>query len=105
MHACAMAALGEYITGVLLLYHLDPGKYRLIMKDISISFFYQCKSSAHATFSLEPNHLIEQINSNLGEEGKTLLPCKVEVHDEEHHHICSVSTEWQIKDWSMVKTK
>lgn len=104
VHACAMAALGEYITGVLLLYHLDPSIYRLIMKNISVSYYYQCKTGAHASFAVEPKSLLDKINSNLGEEGKMLLPCTVEVHDDEQNHICTVNTEWQIKDWSKVKT-
>ncbi len=39
LHACSMATLAEYSTGLTLLSCLDPKKYRLIMQKIEMEYF------------------------------------------------------------------
>src|SRR6187402_1605157 len=41
LHACALAALSEYTCGLMLSRKLPPGEFRLIMKELNMTYHYQ----------------------------------------------------------------
>ena len=43
VHACLLATLCEYATGLSLLLHLSPKEYRVILKNINMTYHYQAK--------------------------------------------------------------
>lgn len=105
IHACALATLSEYITGLSLLRALNSKDYRLIMKTIKMEYFYQAKQNVIATFELDKEKFYSELKANLEIENFVLIPLSVNVFDTENNHICSGIVEWHIKPWSKVKTK
>ncbi len=102
MHACALATLSEYTTGLVLLKKLGSSKYRLIMKSMKMEYFYQAKMDAIAKYSISDAQLSE-IHSRLETEEKYLLVAEVKVHDVQGNHLCTGFIEWQLKPWNSVK--
>lgn len=105
LHACALATAAEFASGLLLLNRLGARKYRLIMESIQVSYHYQGKSNAIATFNIEEEEFQREIMEPLSREGVCFKSCKIDLNDDEGNLLCTVTTNWQIKNWKKVKTK
>ena len=105
IHACALATLSEYCTGLVLLSALDPALYRIILKSIHITYHYQAKTSVNAKFELSQQWIKENIEDELKNLEAIFTELKIEVYDVNNNHICTGLIHWQIKSWKNVKTK
>lgn len=105
IHACALATLCEYSTGITLLSSLDPKSYRIILKNISMTYHYQAKKKVFAKFELSDDWIQNQLINPLTKEEKIFKELQVEVYDEDQTHICTGLINWQIKHWNSVRTK
>src|SRR6188508_219182 len=81
IHACALATVSEFSTGLLLIKRLDPGKYRLIMQRIEMDYHYQGKMDATATFSISEDWLTREIYDPLISRESVVVTCQVKIHD------------------------
>ncbi len=104
IHACALATLCEYVSGLSLARALPPEQYRLILKSIHMEYHYQGKCAVSAEFGISPEETAI-IKSRLEAEEALLRQYSVAVYDAENKHICSGTIEWQIKPWTHVKVK
>ena len=53
VHACLLATLcPEYAAGLSLLLHLSPTEYRIILKNINMTYHYQAKKDVYVNFKL-----------------------------------------------------
>jgi len=102
MHACALATLSEYSTGLMLLKKLGSSRYRLIMKSMKMEYFYQAKMEAVSSFSISDEQL-KTIHAELEKQEKYLFIAEVKVHDTAGNHLCTGHIEWQLKPWKSVK--
>ncbi|MGB0167597.1 MAG: DUF4442 domain-containing protein [Luteibaculum sp.] len=105
IHACAMATVAEFCSGLLLLSRLDPAKYRLIMQEMKVNYLYQGKSDITATFELSEEALNQELKTPLEKEGVVLYTAKINLHDVEKNLVAEAHTTWQIKSWEKVKMK
>ncbi len=105
LHACGMATIAEFVTGLSLLRKLDNKQYRLIMKELNVRYFYQGKADAYARFEASDYWVENEIIAKIDSEGKLDLPVSVEVRDKDDNHLATAEIIWQIKDWAKVKTK
>ena len=105
LHACVLITGAEYCSGLVLLQHLPPKSYRLIMKELSVEYHYQAKMESFAQFGLSREELNRQLGEGFQSTGVGDVQCDVSVSDAKGNSICTVTTHWQIKDWSKVKTK
>lgn len=105
IHACALATLCEYCTGIVLLSSIDPALYRIILKNIHVTYHYQAKTAVHAKFQLTKEWLESNIVVPLKTSDATFKEFTVEVYDTVNNHICTGLINWQIKSWKNVKTK
>jgi len=105
LHACAQTTAAEYASGLWLLHRLGFKKYRIIMKKISAVYHYQAKASAVAEYSMSSQDLETKVLAPLEKEGKVYLLCQIELKGEDGAHYSTVTTEWQVKRWDLVKTK
>jgi acyl-coenzyme A thioesterase PaaI-like protein len=105
IHACGMATCAEFSSGLLLLSRLDPKKYRLIMESIEMKYHYQAKADIVAEFEMTDEWLNEKVVDPLKEEEKVYVKCEINLFDSNRNHVATGYTNWQIKDWSKVKTK
>ena len=103
IHACALATLCEYVSGLSLVRFLSADKYRIILKDIHIIYHYQAKTRVTANFEAT-KILLDEINTHLQKEDLLLKEFNVEVYDTNQNHICTGIITWQLKKWSKVNT-
>ena len=104
LHACALATVSEFTTGLLLIKRLGS-KYRLIMQKLEMEYHYQGKMDAHASFRLEDLWLQENVFNVVEREGVAVVPCKIDIHDAKGNHLTTGNVFWQIKEWTKVRTK
>ena len=104
IHACLLATLCEYVSGLNLLRGLDPKEYRFILKNLQMTYHYQAKTAVNATFALTQQYLETEIISPLQTETALFREFTVEIYDKDKNHICTGLINWQIKSWKNVKT-
>lgn len=105
IHACALATLAEFTTGLLLLIKLDPKNYRLIMQKLAMEYHYQARMDALAIFTISDEWLRLNILEPLSTDDKVTVNCEVNIFDIENNHLATGIITWQIKKWEKVKTK
>ena len=105
LHACALATVSEFSTGLLLIKRLDPAKFRLIMQRLEMDYHYQGKMDATATFSISDDWLAAEILQPLELRESVVVVCEVKIHDVAGNHLTTGKVHWQIKDWKKVKTR
>ncbi len=105
VHACLLATLCEYVSGLSLLARLDPKEYRIILKNIGMTYHYQAKTDVTVTFTLTPEWFENEILGPLRSSGKLFKELSVDAFDTAGNHICTGLVNWQIKSWKDVKTK
>ncbi len=105
LHACALATLAEYVTGLTLLTSLEFRKYRIIMKKIEMEYHYQGKTDAHTRFEVSEQWIEERVSRPVAHDGVVEIDCQVEIFDTGNNKLCTGNVCWQIKDWGKVRTK
>ncbi len=105
IHACAMATISEYTTGLLILYKLDNKKYRIIMQKLEMQYHFQGKMDAVANFSIDDAWVKQEVETPLKTTDAVVIPCVIKLHDTKGNHLSTGTIYWQVKLWSKVKTK
>ena len=105
LHACALATVSEYATGLLLISKLGFDTYRIIMQRLEMDYHYQGKMDATAHFSISQSWLQEQIYEPLKTNASVTVVCEIQIHDVQDNHLTTGKVHWQIKEWKRVKTK
>ena len=104
MHACALATLSEFTSGLTLMRALKRDDLRLIMKDMKATYHFQAKKNVTALARLDEREISEKISKPLLEQDSIFYLMKIEVYDTDKNHICSTEINWQLKKWNKVKT-
>lgn len=105
IHACALATISEFTTGLLLIHLLGAKNYRLILKQLEMEYHYQGKMTATATFAIDQVWLDEQVYHPLAQNTSVIVVCAIQVHDVNGNHLSTGQVHWQLKAWDHVKTK
>ncbi len=105
IHACCLATAAEYCSGLALMEHLDPKRYRIIMKSLTMDYHYQAKAKAHAEFAPSASELDDRLIRPLSSGEPVLYTAEVPLHDISGNHLATGRITWQIKDWGQVRTK
>ncbi len=105
IHACGLATVAEFCSGLALLQKLGSKKYRLIMATLRMEYHYQARSAATASFGISEEDIEQKVLDPLSSSGSVELECVVPVHDDKENHLCTAHITWQIKSWEKVRTK
>lgn len=105
LHACALATVSEFTTGLMLITKLSSNKYRLILQRLEMEYHFQGKTEAYGTFVISPEWLKENILIPLQTQDAIVVPCEVKIFDRKGNHLTTGKVYWQIKEWAKVKTK
>ncbi len=105
LHACALATVSEFTTGLMLMTRLPSSKYRLILQRLEMEYHFQGKMTAYGHFAISQTWINENVISPLQNQESVVVPCEVKIHDSKGNHLTTGKVFWQIKDWSKVKTK
>lgn len=104
LHACGLATVAEYASGLLLLRYLDPLKFRLIMQSLDIEYHYQGKMDGVVRWKMDTQWLQDNVLTPLTTEDVVQITPEIEVHDSENNLLCTARICWQVKNWSKVRT-
>jgi len=105
IHACALATLAEYISGLTLMMNLASDDFRLVMKSMTMTYHYQAKSDVFVSLRLNKEWMSANIFNSIEKEVSVFVDVISEVFDVQQNHICTGTTNWQIKKWEAVRTK
>jgi acyl-coenzyme A thioesterase PaaI-like protein len=105
LHACALATLSEFATGLLLISKLGFTTYRIIMHRLEMDYHYQGKMNATTHFAISERWLNDQIYEPLKTGESANVICEIKIFDEQNNHLTTGKVHWQIKEWKRVKTK
>ncbi|MGP8217042.1 MAG: DUF4442 domain-containing protein [Bacteroidia bacterium] len=105
IHACLLATLCEYVSGLCLTLHLPANEYRIILKNIHMTYHYQAKMDVSVKFKLGTQEAERTILTPLKTEEAIFREYAVEVYDAANNHICTGLINWQIKAWKNAKMK
>ncbi len=104
IHACALATVSEYISGLTLMKVLGSNDLRIIMKEMKMTYHFQAKKNVFVTTHLEETQVQENIVQPLQKQDSVFYLMKIDVYDEDKNHISTGEINWQLKKWSKVKT-
>lgn len=105
IHACCLATAAEYCSGLALMEHFDPKRYRIIMKSLTMDYHYQAKAKAHAEFAPTAKEIKDRVLRPLSCGDPVLFKAEVPLHDVIGNHLATGHITWQIKEWGKVRTK
>jgi len=105
LHACGLATVSEFTTGIVLLSSLDAKEYRIIMQKMEMNYHYQGKMDSIAEFSVTEEWLNDEVITPLKTQESIVVNCEVKTHDSQGNHLTTGNIYWQIKAWKKVKTK
>ena len=105
LHACAMLTVAEYASGMSLIRKLDPGKFRIILKEISMTYHYQGKTDAFASYSVTDDFIKGNVLPVLENQEFAEVPCEVDIFDTHNNLLARGKVQWHIKSWSKVQVK
>lgn len=102
MHACAIAALGEFPAGLLLIKNFSPVKHRVVMTKLEVE--YHKHGSAELTGeTVLPEAKKRQILAELDQKGQARVSMQTVVTRADGEKTADVTTQWQLKPWDSVK--
>lgn len=104
IHACAIATLGEFCAGMLLVSNLGLEQYRYIMSELNCKYTFQGKSNLQGEAEIN-TQLLKELLTSVSNKEKSNITIKTFVKDEEGNEVAEVTSTWQIKPWKKVKTK
>lgn len=105
IHACAIATIAEFSSGLALLCKLDPAKYRLIMARLEIDYLFQARQEILATTVLGPAQVQQQVLAPLQAADAVNFTQETLVADRQGHEVARARITWQIKSWAKVRTR
>jgi hypothetical protein len=105
LHACALATVSEYATGLLLISKLGFDKYRIIMQRLEMDYHYQGKMDAIASFAISEDWLNQNIYLPLQTADSATIVSEIKIFDAQNNHLTTGKVHWQVKEWKRVKTK
>lgn len=103
LHACALATLAEFATGLMLLVHFDPSEYRVLLQSMEIAYRFPGRRDAVADFVVDlawlRNEIVPQVERGEG----ASIPLEVAVDDTGGHQLCSATLHWYVRRASRAK--
>lgn len=104
LHACALATVAEYATGIALLSRLGQD-YRIIMRSMQVDYQFQGKMDASASFSISEQEFQQEVVIPLKNADSIDFVAIPIVKDAAGNILCTPAITWQIKSWQKVRLK
>lgn len=103
MHAGTLATAGETPAGLLILRSFPFGRYRLILKDLRVTYERQARGDvvAQATVTSE---VLEKTREGLLHGDPQLVPVETTLSEPTGERLAVVQTTWQVKPWERVRS-
>jgi hypothetical protein len=95
-HACFLALMAEYPAGLVLAQRFSLVTYRLILKELKMTYERQGRGSLLATSRLD-----QSLDTSTTDE--QFIPMVTRIHDTSGQLIAEGQTLWQVKPWDKVR--
>lgn len=102
IHACAIATAAEMSSGLLLLQEIDLSEYRLIMKEMTVTYEKQGRSNLMARCSSDSEDSKQKRQDELNRFEACSVKLVSEVFEELGERIAFAEITWQMKTWRAV---
>ena len=102
IHACAIAALGEYTSGLAVLKSFGFTKYRIILSDLHVNYIKQAKEIVTGDVSIEKDEL-KRVKAELSSEGISEITLATNIINHNDEIVSVVQSTWQLKSWDQIK--
>lgn len=102
VHACAIAALGEFPAGLLLIKNFSPARHRVVMTKLEVEYLKHGTQSLSSKVRFLPE-TFKRACEELSKAGSANIEMKSEITNQKGQVTALVSTTWQLKSWSLVK--
>lgn len=103
IHACALATLCEFTTGLAIISLISEKEYRIILKSLRVEYLYQARMDVIGVFTISTDFLKTEITDPLHSTDAIFKEFEIRIHDSQNNHICTGFVNWQIKKWGKVK--
>lgn len=105
IHACAIATLGEYPAGLLIIKNIGATKYRIILENLNVDYKKQGREDLLGIVEVNRDDVIA-FKERLESEGKGSVTLQTKILSKsDRSEVAIVTTKWQLKDWKTVKFK
>jgi acyl-coenzyme A thioesterase PaaI-like protein len=101
IHACAMATIGEYTAGLLLLKNLGLGQYRYILSHLEVKYHRQAKCELRGKAELSQDALT-QLKTNIQIGSKADIQLVTQLFNPQGECVSEIFSTWQVKEWTKV---
>ncbi len=95
-HACALALLGEYPSGLLIAKNYPIDRYRFIISALNVTYEKQGRGEL-TSYSQAPKVWPEF------KDGEAWIEMETLIKNKDQELVARVQTRWQIKEWSKVR--
>ena len=104
MHACALAAAGEYVSGLNVIEGFDISKFRLILSRLEVDYIRRPTGGCTAKSSW-PDDLLDKLKTSLKSEGVATFTLTAKLIDSKFEHVATTTSHWQVKSWEKVRER
>lgn len=104
MHACAIAAAGEYVSGLNVIEAFDISEFRLILSRLEVDYIRRPIGSCKAKSSW-PDELLDKLKTSLNSEGVATFVLTAKLMDSKSEHVATTTSHWQVKSWDKVRER
>lgn len=102
VHACALATLGEFPAGVLLIKHFSPSEFRVIMTKMEAQYHKHGVGELVGRVQMKEDRKTETSKA-LAKEGLGTIRMETEISDKKGRAVSTITTHWQLKNWNLIK--
>jgi acyl-coenzyme A thioesterase PaaI-like protein len=104
IHACAIAALGEYTSGISVLKNFGFTKNRIILSDLHVNYIKQAKEAVTGEVTVDKDEL-KRVVDELKLEGVSEITLATNIINSNDEIVSVVQSTWQLKEWKRIKKK
>ena len=104
VHAGALVTAGESAAGLMLLRSFPFSRYRLILKDLTITFQRQARTDLVAEAS-QPQEEVDRIRAGLDRGEPQVISLETRISEPSGERLSVVRTTWQVKSWDQVRSR
>ena len=98
-HACALALLGEFPSGLLIAQNFSFDEYRLIMKELHMEYHKQGRGVLRGT--VHPPTPWPTVRG----EAEVWIDLVTQITNEANEPVATCLSKWQVKPWHLVRSK
>lgn len=104
IHAGALVTAGETPAGLLVLKNFPPGRFRIILSNLSATYDRQARTDLIAEARLH-QEAVEKARAGLALDRPQLLELVTLISEPGGVRLATVKTTWQVKAWEQVRHK